>query len=190
MQLVKRDELMIRMRDANGSGAEEQRLAPGAEEGHVGGEGKHARFEAGDDVHPDGRHVENRLRGNPRLLYRDKPLSRIGMIQSFLFRSARLVVDTGMHAKGWSREQAITYFMDTVGRNRGATEREIDRYVARPGQACAYKIGHNEMLRIREATRRRLGSRFDIKAYHDLVLLSGDMPLEVLASLAGEWDGA
>lgn len=121
--------------------------------------------------------------------YRDDPLSRIGMIQSFLFRAARLVVDTGIHAMGWSRERAITYFMDTVGRNRAATEREIDRYVARPGQAAAYKIGHNEMLRIREATRRRLGPRFDIKAYHDLVLLSGDIPLEVLASLAAGWDG-
>ncbi len=121
--------------------------------------------------------------------YRDEPLAKIGQVQSFLFRSARLVVDTGMHAKGWSREQAIRYFMETVGRNRAATEREIDRYIVRPGQACAYKIGHNEMLRIRDATRRRLGSRFDIRAYHDLVLLSGDMPLEVLAELAGEWDG-
>ncbi|MGZ8999358.1 MAG: DUF885 domain-containing protein, partial [Allosphingosinicella sp.] len=90
--------------------------------------------------------------------YADDSLSRIGMIQSFLFRSARLVVDTGIHAMGWSREQAIHYFMDTVGRNRGATEREIDRYVARPGQATAYKIGHNEMLRIRDETRRRLGA--------------------------------
>ena len=122
-------------------------------------------------------------------MYRDDPLAKIGMIQSFLFRSARLVVDTGMHAKGWGREQAIRYFMDTVGRNRAATEREIDRYIVRPGQACAYKIGHNEMLRIREDTRRRLGARFDIKAYHDLVLLSGDMPLEVLAGLAREWNG-
>jgi uncharacterized protein (DUF885 family) len=121
--------------------------------------------------------------------YRDDPLSRIGMIQSFLFRSARLVVDTGIHAKGWDRERAIRYFMDTVGRNRGSTEREIDRYVARPGQATAYKIGHNEMLRIREETKRRLGSRFDLKAYHDLVLLSGDIPLEVLASMARAWDG-
>ncbi len=121
--------------------------------------------------------------------YRDDPLSRIGMIQSFLFRSARLVVDTGIHAMGWDRERAIRYFMDTVGRNRGATEREIDRYIARPGQATAYKIGHNEMLRIREATRRRLGSRFDIKAYHDLVLLAGDVPLEVLAAMARDWDG-
>ena len=121
--------------------------------------------------------------------YRDDPLSRIGMIQSFLFRAARLVVDTGIHAMGWDREKAIIYFMDTVGRNRAATEREIDRYIARPGQATAYKIGHNEMLRIREDTRRRLGSRFDLKAYHDLVLLSGDIPLEVLASMAADWDG-
>jgi uncharacterized protein (DUF885 family) len=122
--------------------------------------------------------------------YRDDPLSRIGMIQSFLFRSARLAVDTGLHAKGWSREQAIQYFMDTVGRNRGATEREIDRYIARPGQATAYKIGHNEMLRIREETRRRLGHRFDIRAYHDLVLLAGDVPLEVLAAMARDWAGS
>jgi uncharacterized protein (DUF885 family) len=121
--------------------------------------------------------------------YADDPLGRIGMLQSFLFRAARLVVDTGLHAMGWSRERAIGYFMETVGRNRAASEREIDRYIARPGQATAYKIGHNEMLRIREETRRRLGARFDIRAYHDLVLLSGDMPLEVLASLARQWDG-
>ena len=112
------------------------------------------------------------------------------MIQSFIFRSARLVVDSGIHAMGWTRERAIRYFMDTVGRNRSATEREIDRYIVRPGQAAAYKIGHNEMLRIREETRRRLGAKFDLESYHDLVLLSGDMPLEVLARLAREWDGA
>lgn len=121
--------------------------------------------------------------------YDADPLGRIGMIQSFLFRAARLVVDTGMHALGWSRERAIRYFIDTVGREKLSSEREIDRYIAWPGQATAYKIGHNEMLRIREATRRRLGDRFDIKAYHDLVLLSGDMPLEVLSALAGEWNG-
>jgi uncharacterized protein (DUF885 family) len=122
-------------------------------------------------------------------LYRDDPLARIGMLQSFLFRSARLVVDSGIHAMGWSRERAITYFMDTVGRNRAATEREIDRYIVRPGQAAAYKIGHNEMLRIRDETRARLGARFDLKSYHELVLLSGDMPLAVLAGLARDWDG-
>jgi len=123
-------------------------------------------------------------------LYRDAPLGRIGMIQSFLFRSARLVVDTGMHVMGWSRGRAIRYFMDTVGREQLGSEREIDRYLVWPGQATSYKIGHNEMLRIREQARLRLGSRFDIKAFHDLVLLSGDMPLEVLSSMASEWDGS
>ena len=123
-------------------------------------------------------------------LYRDDPAGKIGMIQSFLFRSARLVVDTGMHALGWSREQAIRYFMETVGRERAGAEREIDRYIVWPGQACSYKIGHNEMLRIREDARRRLGARFDIKAFHDLVLLSGDMPLEVLDRMTREWDGS
>jgi uncharacterized protein (DUF885 family) len=121
--------------------------------------------------------------------YRDDPLSKIGMLQSLLFRSARLVVDTGIHRMGWTRDRAMSYFMDTVGRNRSSTEREIDRYIATPGQATAYKIGHNEMLRIREETQRRLGARFDIKAYHDLVLLSGDIPLEVLGSMAKAWTG-
>jgi uncharacterized protein (DUF885 family) len=121
--------------------------------------------------------------------YRDDPILRLGMIESFIFRSARLVVDSGMHARGWGRDQAIDYFMATVGRTREASTREIDRYVVWPGQATSYKLGHNEMLRIREETRRRLGSRFDIKAFHDLVLLSGDMPLEVLAGMAREWDG-
>jgi uncharacterized protein (DUF885 family) len=122
-------------------------------------------------------------------LYEDDPLGRIGMIQSFLFRAARLVVDTGLHAMGWSRERAIRYFMDTVGREQFGSEREIDRYLVWPGQATSYKIGHNEILRIRDETRRRLGSRFDIRAFHDLVLLSGSMPLEVLSSLARDWDG-
>lgn len=122
-------------------------------------------------------------------LYREDAVGRIGMLQSFLFRAARLVVDTGMHALGWSRERAISYFGETVGREAGSTEREIDRYIVWPGQACSYKIGHNEMLRIREETRRRLGGRFDLKAFHDLLLLSGDMPLEVLAGMAREWAG-
>lgn len=121
--------------------------------------------------------------------YNEDPLGRIGMIQSFLFRAARLVVDTGLHSMGWSRDRAVHYFMDTVGRAQLGSEREIDRYLVWPGQATSYKIGHNEILRIREQTRRRLGSRFDIKAFHDLVLLSGDMPLEVLASLANDWTG-
>jgi uncharacterized protein (DUF885 family) len=122
-------------------------------------------------------------------VYRDNPLGRLGMLQSFLYRAARIVMDTGMHAKGWERDATIRYFVDTVGLDPLSATSEVDRYVVWPGQATSYKLGHNEMLRIRDEARRRLGSRFDIKAFHDLVLLSGDMPLEVLAGMAREWDG-
>lgn len=99
-----------------------------------------------------------------------------------------LVVDTGMHALGWDRERAVRTFMEVTGRERLGAEREIDRYIVWPSQATAYKVGHNEMLRIREETRRRLGARFDLKAYHDVVLLAGDVPLAVLAEMARALD--
>ncbi len=123
-------------------------------------------------------------------MYADYPLGRIGMIQSFLYRSARLVVDTGMHARGWSREQAIRFFMENVGLDELSSTSEIERYVVWPGQACSYKIGHNEMVRLREEARARLGDRFDLKSYHDAVLLNGDMPLEVLATVVQDWTRA
>jgi len=122
-------------------------------------------------------------------VYRDNPLGRLGMLQSFLYRAARIVMDTGMHSMNWGRDQTIRYFIDTVGLDPISATSEVERYIVWPGQATSYKLGHNEMLRIREEARRRLGSRFDIKAFHDLVLLSGDMPLEVLATMAREWDG-
>ena len=109
------------------------------------------------------------------------------MLQSFLYRAARIVIDTGMHAKGWSREQAIRYFIETVGLDEISATSEIERYVVWPGQACSYKIGHNEFVRLREQAQARLGDRFDLKAFHDAVLLNGDMPLEVLAGLVADW---
>ncbi len=120
-------------------------------------------------------------------MYRDLPQGRIGMLQSFLYRAARIVVDTGMHAQGWSRDRAIRYFAENVGLNRIAAESEIDRYIVWPGQATSYKIGHNEFVRLREQARQRLGARFDIKGFHDAVLLNGDMPLEVLGTVVAEW---
>jgi uncharacterized protein (DUF885 family) len=120
-------------------------------------------------------------------MYRDFPQGRIGMLQSFLYRAARIVVDTGMHAKGWSRDQAIAYFRENVGLNPIAAESEIDRYIVWPGQAASYKLGHNEFLRLREQARQRLGARFDIKGFHDAVLLNGDMPLEVLGTVVADW---
>jgi uncharacterized protein (DUF885 family) len=120
-------------------------------------------------------------------MYRDFPQGRIGMLQSFLYRAARIVVDTGMHAKGWSRDQAIRYFAENVGLNAIAAESEIDRYIVWPGQAASYKLGHNEFVRLREQARQRLGSRFDLKGFHDAVLRNSDMPLEVLGTVVAEW---
>lgn len=122
-------------------------------------------------------------------VYEGNALNRLGMLQSFLYRAARIVMDTGMHSKGWARDRTIQYFIDTVGLDPISATSEVERYVVWPGQATSYKIGHNEMLRIRADARQRLGARFDLKAFHDLVLLSGDMPLEVLAGMAREWDG-
>ena len=120
-------------------------------------------------------------------MYRDFPQGKIGMLQSFLYRAARIVMDTGMHAQGWSRERAIQYFQDEVGLDPISATSEVERYIVWPGQACSYKIGHNEFVRLREEARSRLGARFDIKGFHDAVLLNGDMPLEVLATVVRDW---
>jgi uncharacterized protein (DUF885 family) len=123
-------------------------------------------------------------------IYSSFPQGRIGMLQSFLYRAARIAMDTGMHSKGWSREQTIRYFIDTVGLDEISATSEVERYVVWPGQACSYKIGHNEIVRLREQARQQLGERFDLKGFHDAVLLSGDMPLEVLANVVAEWTRA
>ncbi len=115
-------------------------------------------------------------------VYDNDPLGRIGYLQSLLFRAVRLVVDTGMHAKRWSREKATDYMVQATGRPRGGMQREVDRYCVWPGQACSYKVGHNEWVRVREDARARLGDRFDIRQFHE-VLKAGSMPLVVLAQL-------
>ena len=120
-------------------------------------------------------------------MYRDFPQGRIGMLQAFLYRAARIVMDTGMHAKGWSREQTIRYFVDTVGLDERAATNEVERYVVWPGQACSYKIGHSEIVRLREQARARLGPRFDLKAFHDVVLRNGALPLTTLGEVVAAW---
>jgi uncharacterized protein (DUF885 family) len=112
-------------------------------------------------------------------MYEGRPLERAGMLQSFLFRATRLVVDTGIHAKRWSREQATDYFIRTTGIARGRSQNEIDRYTAWPGQATSYKVGHITWLRLREEAKQRQGDRFDLKQFHEVLLL-GAMPLTVL----------
>ncbi|HEX8443012.1 MAG TPA: DUF885 family protein [Allosphingosinicella sp.] len=112
-------------------------------------------------------------------MYEGRPFERAGMLQSFLFRATRLVVDTGIHAKRWSREQATDYFIRTTGIARGRSQNEIDRYTAWPGQATSYKVGHLTWVRLREQARTKLGDRFDLKQFHEILRL-GTMPLAVL----------
>ena len=120
-------------------------------------------------------------------MYDDFPEGRLGYHQSFLYRAARIVIDTGLHAMGWSRERAIQYMVDAVGLAPGAAESEIERYCVWPGQACGYKIGHTEIDRLRTVARERTGDRFDLKSFHSAVLDGGAMPLEVLGRVVDQW---
>jgi len=108
--------------------------------------------------------------------YDGNPLGRIGYLQSLLFRATRLVVDTGIHHKRWSKDQAIQYMVDTTGFARGRTTREIVRYCAAPGQALSYKIGHTKWLAVREQVKAKQGAGFDVRQFHEILRL-GAMPL-------------
>jgi uncharacterized protein (DUF885 family) len=111
--------------------------------------------------------------------YGDNRLGVAGSLQSLLFRAVRLVVDTGMHSKRWTRERATDYMVDKTGFPRPRTQREIERYAVWPGQACSYKVGHNKWVELRQRAERELGSRFDLRDFHQ-VLLEGSMPLTIL----------
>jgi uncharacterized protein (DUF885 family) len=113
-------------------------------------------------------------------MYAEDPLGRLGYLNDALLRAVRLVVDSGLHARGWSRERAIGYYMSTLGAPRSNAEAEIERYCAWPGQACSYMIGKLTWLDLRAAARQRAGEHFDIRRFHDLGLLAGPMPLDVL----------
>jgi uncharacterized protein (DUF885 family) len=119
-------------------------------------------------------------------LYSDD-VARLGMLTLDSMRAGRLVVDTGLHALGWSRQQAVDYLVDNTPMAQVEIESEIDRYIAYPGQALSYMVGRLEILRIRESAEKALGERFDIKAFHDLVLGGGPLPLSVLATVVAEW---
>lgn len=119
--------------------------------------------------------------------YDDDPVGRIGFLRWQLWRAARLVVDTGLHAERWTRQQAIDYMTQTTGDAPGVIATEVDRYVVWPGQACGYELGRREIARLREMARNELGADFDLRGFHDAVLLSGEVPLAVLAELVRDW---
>lgn len=112
-------------------------------------------------------------------VYDNDPLGRAGFLQSFLFRAARLVVDTGIHTKRWSREQATDYMVNTTGFARPRSQREVERYCVSIGQACSYKVGHMAWTRARDDAQKALGAKFDLKQFHE-ILREGAMPLSIL----------
>jgi uncharacterized protein (DUF885 family) len=118
-------------------------------------------------------------------MYDGDPLGQIGYLQSLLFRATRLVVDSGMHAKRWSREKATDYLIATTGIARGRSQGEIDRYTVWPGQACSYKIGHTVWTRLRDEAKSKAGARWDPKDFHRVLTL-GAMPLTVLERVVKE----
>ena len=120
-------------------------------------------------------------------VYADDPLGNLGRLQLELFRATRLAVDTGLHAKRWSREQAIDYMKSNTGLPDGRVEREIERYAADPGQATSYKTGQLAMLKMRARAEAALGENFDLGAFHDVMLLNGALPLGILNDLVDAW---
>jgi uncharacterized protein (DUF885 family) len=119
--------------------------------------------------------------------YDQDHVGRLGYLQSIAFRACRLVVDTGIHAKGWTREQGVRYFVDVNGSNPEEVASEVDRYCSWPGQACGYKVGHSEINRQRDNAKSALASRFDLKAFNDTVVRGGNVPLDVLAKNVEEY---
>ena len=117
-------------------------------------------------------------------------LQRLGMLFFQSWRACRLVVDTGIHAMGWSREQAIDYMLRNTGLSRSDVENEVDRYIIWPGQALAYKVGQREILSLRSDAKAALGPRFDLRAFHDAVLADGAVSLPILRETMTRWTAA
>ncbi len=119
--------------------------------------------------------------------FQNDPLDNLGRLQAEIFRAVRLVVDTGLHHKRWTREQAIEYMLAKTGMGINDVTAEIERYMVRPGQALAYKVGMLKILELRERAREQLGDRFDIKDFHNVVLTNGAVPLEILERLVDQY---
>ena len=120
-------------------------------------------------------------------VYDETPEGRLGYLQSLAFRACRLVVDTGLHAKGWTREQAIDWFVKNNGSSRDEVQSEVDRYCAWPGQALGYKIGHTAINRLRRKAQTELGSAYDFRRFNDAVVLGGSVPMTVLGRVIDDY---
>jgi len=119
-------------------------------------------------------------------LYTD-PYSKFGQLSMEIFRAARLVVDTGIHAKKWTREEAVQYYLDNIPNPEGDIRAEIDRYIVWPGQATAYMIGKLKIQELRERAEEALGENFNIAEFHDVILINGSVPLDILEQNVDNW---
>ena len=115
------------------------------------------------------------------------PMDQLGQLVAEGFRAARLVVDTGLHAKRWTREQAIDYMLRNTGMPETDVVAEVERYIVLPGQACAYKVGQMKLLELRERAQTVQGARFDLRAFHDVALANGALPLVLLEDVVDAW---
>jgi uncharacterized protein (DUF885 family) len=119
--------------------------------------------------------------------YDKDPFGDLGRLRDELFRAVRLVVDTGIHAKHWTREQAIAYMRDKTGMGEKEVKSEIERYIVNPGQACAYKVGMMKIQELRARAQQELGNKFDQREFHDTVLKNGSLPLEILEEQVNDY---
>jgi uncharacterized protein (DUF885 family) len=157
-------------------------------------------LELGDRVHPLARYLYNDGYGEGWALYSERladelglyagPLDKIGMLSDQSARAARLVVDSGIHTMGWTRERAVDYMLANTAWPPGTIEAEIDRYIALPGQATAYMLGMLEIRRLRDLAEARLGERFDLRAFHDRILENGSVTLPMLKESVEAWIAA
>jgi uncharacterized protein (DUF885 family) len=118
------------------------------------------------------------------------PYSKFGQLTYEMWRAIRLVVDTGIHAKGWSRQQAIDFFKANAGKTEHDITVEIDRYIVWPGQALAYKLGELKLKELRARATAKLGDKFDIRSFHDEILWNGALPLGILDQRINDWIAA
>jgi prolyl oligopeptidase len=149
-------------------------------------DGPEFRKYSGYTAYAEGWGLYSESLGSELGFYKD-PYSRFGALTFEMWRATRLVVDTGMHAFGWTRQQAIEYMEKNTGKDESEATVEIDRYIVWPGQALAYKIGQLKIRAIRDEAQRELGDKFDIRAFHDALLGNGALPLDVLESVMKDW---